>query len=102
MLLEPGGFIQPHSDFDQRQMAAFNVALSNPPGVQFAQEDAGLIPWVPGDVRAIDIGRQHSVLHRGSENRIHMIVHGLWSDGFQRCICESFEELLINIALNNN
>ena len=41
MLLEPGGFIQPHRDFDERRMAAFNVALSNPDGVQFAQEDAG-------------------------------------------------------------
>jgi len=102
MLLEPDGFIQPHSDFKERRMAAFNVALSNPPGVQFAQEDAGLIPWKEGEARAIDIGRQHCVLHEGTENRIHMIIHGLWADGFERCICESFEALLINIPPNNN
>jgi hypothetical protein len=102
MLLEPEGFIQPHSDFKERRMAAFNVALSNPPGVEFALEEAGLIPWQPGEARAIDIGRNHSVLHTGTENRIHMIIHGLWADGFERCICESFEDLLINIASNNN
>jgi len=102
MLLEPGGYIQPHNDYDTRALAAFNVALSNPPGVEFALEESGLIPWQPGDARAIDIGRQHCVLHTGTENRIHMIVHGKWADNFERCICESFEALLINIALNNN
>jgi hypothetical protein len=102
MLLEPGGYIQPHQDFDTRAMAAFNVALSNPPGIFFAQEDAGLIPWQPGEARGIDIGRKHSVLNQGLENRIHMIVHGLWGDGFERCIIESFEQLLINIGHINN
>ena len=102
MLLEPGGYIQPHQDYDRRSLAAFNVSLSNPPGVLFAQEDAGLIPWQPGEARGIDIGRQHSVLNTGTENRIHMIVHGKWADDFERHICESFEQLLINIALNNN
>lgn len=102
MLLEPGGYIKPHHDFDRRSLAAFNVALSNPPGVEFALEDAGLIPWNPGEARGIDIGRDHAVINRGTENRIHMIVHGLWGKGFERHICESFEALLINIAANNN
>ena len=94
MLLEPGGYIKPHQDFDRRSMAAFNVSLSNPPGVEFAQEEAGLIPWQPGEARGIDIGRLHAVINRGTENRIHMIVHGLWGEGFERHICESFESLL--------
>jgi len=102
MLLEPGGYIQPHADFDRRSLAAFNISLSNPPGVEFAQEDAGLIPWEPGEARGIDIGRKHAVHNKGTQNRIHMIVHGLWGDGFERHICESFEDLLINIASNNN
>ena len=102
MLLEPGGYIKPHHDFDSRSMAAFNVSLTNPPGVEFAMEDAGLIPWQPGEARGIDIGRNHSVLNNGTENRIHMIVHGKWGEGFERHICESFDQLLINIAANNN
>ena len=102
MLLEPGGYIQPHHDFDTRALAAFNVALSNPPGVEFALEESGLIPWEPGDARAIDIGRDHAVYNKGTENRIHMIIHGLWGDDMPRHMCESFDALLINIAANNN
>jgi|TARA_R110002074_G_scaffold283114_1_gene454746 hypothetical protein len=102
MLLEPGGYIQPHQDYDVRSLAAFNVSLSNPPGIEFALEDAGLIPWEPGQARGIDIGRKHAVLNRGTQNRIHMIVHGKWGEGFERHICESFETLLINIAAIND
>ena len=97
MLLEPGGFIQPHQDFDRRNMAAFNVSLSNPSGVEFAQEDAGLIPWEPGEARAIDIGRKHCVWHGGTENRIHMIIHGRWGEGFEELVCRSFDRLLDTI-----
>ena len=100
MLLEPGGHITPHHDFDSRSMAAFNVSLSNPPGVEFAMEEAGLIPWKPGEARGIDIGRNHSVLNNGTENRIHMIVHGKWGDGFEDMICASFYQLLMQ--LNNH
>lgn len=94
MLLEPGGYITPHIDYKKRSMAAFNLAVSNPPGVEFAMEDAGLIPWSPGEVRAIDIGRKHAVRHTGSEPRIHMIIHGLWGDGFEDMVCRSFDKLL--------
>lgn len=97
MLLEPNGYIQPHHDFERRALAAFNVSLSNPPGVEFAQEEAGLIPWEPGQARGIDIGRDHAVINRGTENRIHMIVHGQWGNGFQQAICESFDQLLTTI-----
>ena len=100
MLLEPGGYIQPHQDFDRRSMAAFNVSPSNPPGVDFAMEEAGLIPWEPGQARGIDIGRKHSVINNGTENRIHMIVHGKWGDGFEHMICASFDQLLMQ--LNNH
>jgi hypothetical protein len=102
MLLEPNGYITPHQDYDVRSLAAFNISLSNPPGVEFALEDAGLIPWEPGQARGIDIGRKHAVFNKGTQNRIHMIVHGKWGEGFERHICESFEALLINIAAIND
>ena len=63
-------------------------------------EEAGLIPWKPGEARGIDIGRNHSVLNNGTENRIHMIVHGKWGDGFEDMICASFDQLLMQ--LNNH
>ena len=97
MLLEPGGYITPHVDYETRSLAAFNLAISNPAGVDFALEDAGLIPWQPGQIRAIDIGRRHAVRHTGTEPRIHMIIHGRWGDGFEDLICRSFDLLLEQI-----
>jgi hypothetical protein len=94
MLLMPGGCIKPHADYEVRKLAAYNVAINNPDGVEFVMEDAGLIPWQPGDARAIDIGRKHSVRHIGTEPRIHMIIHG--APGFKHIetVCRSYDKLL--------
>lgn len=94
MLLEPGGFIRPHKDFEIRKLAAYNIAINNPEGVEFVMEDAGLIPWKQGDARAIDIGRLHSVRHRGNEPRIHMIIHGAPNDRHIETVCRSYDLLL--------
>ena len=94
MLLEPGGYISPHQDYDVRQLAAFNIAITNPPGVHFAMQDAGTIPWKPGDVRAIDIGRQHSVYNESDEPRVHMIIHGEWGALIKELMCRSYDMLL--------
>jgi hypothetical protein len=94
MLLLPGGHIKPHADYEVRKMAAYNVAINNPEGVEFVMEDAGLIPWQPGDARAIDIGRQHSVRHLGTEPRIHMIIHGAPGEKHAETMCRSYDILL--------
>lgn len=93
MLLEPGGYIMPHRDYKKRSLAAFNVALNNPDGVEFAMEDAGIIPFKEGEARAIDIGRNHSVINNSNENRIHMIIHGHWDDNFENILNQSFDDL---------
>ena len=94
MLLMPGGYINEHKDYDTRKLAAYNVAINNPEGVEFALEDAGLIPWQPGDARAIDIGRRHSVRHIGTEPRIHMIIHGAPTFKHAELVCRSYDLLL--------
>lgn len=94
MLLEPGGYIKPHADYETRKLAAYNVAVNNPNGVEFVMEDAGLIPWQPGDARAIDIGRRHMVRHMGTEPRIHMIIHGAPSLKHYQTVCRSYDLLL--------
>jgi hypothetical protein len=94
MLLMPGGCIKPHADYEIRKMAAYNVAINNPEGVEFVMEDAGLIPWSSGDARAIDIGRRHSVRHLGTEPRIHMIIHGAPSEKHAEVMCRSYDLLL--------
>lgn len=99
MLLEPGGWISPHSDFETRRLAAYNVAISNPPGVEFAMEDAGVIPWQAGEVRAIDIGRGHALRHTGDQERIHMIIHGKEHVRHQDLVCRSFDLLCHELGL---
>jgi hypothetical protein len=94
MLLMPGGYIDIHKDYDIKKLAAYNIAINNPEGVDFAQEDSGLIPWQPGDSRAIDIGRIHSVRHMGTEPRIHMIIHGAPSMKHNELMCRSYDQLL--------
>lgn len=94
MLLMPGGYIKPHTDYEVRKLAAYNVAINNPEGVEFALEDAGMIPWQPGDARAIDIGRRHSVRHLGTIPRIHMIIHGAPTFEHAKLVCRSYDLLL--------
>jgi|TARA_B100001248_G_scaffold28934_1_gene18886 hypothetical protein len=102
MLLKPGGYIKPHQDYKKRQLAAYNFAITNPPGIEFAMEDAGLVPWQPGDVRAIDIGRLHAVKNTSNENRIHMIVHGNADDKHWQLLCESFDILMEELDADNS
>ena len=94
MLLLPGGYIKPHVDYETRKLAAYNVAINHPPGVEFILEDAGLIPWEAGDARAIDIGRVHAVRHVGTEPRIHMIIHGAPGPKHIETVCRSYDLLL--------
>lgn len=94
MLLVPGGKILPHQDYEHRKLAAYNFALTNPPGNEFCMEDAGLIPWQSGECRAIDIGRQHSVRNIGEQRRIHMIIHGIPAPEHLNVMCASYDELL--------
>lgn len=101
MLLEPGGYILPHIDCDSRSpLQAYNIALSNPPGIEFGQEDAGTIPWKEGDVRGIDTGRGHGVINNGTENRIHMIIHGKSDDTFDSIVCRSYDQLMLRLFKN--
>jgi len=94
MLLMPGGCIREHADYEVRKLAAYNIAINNPEGVEFALEDAGLIPWKAGDARAIDIGRRHSVRHIGTIPRIHMIIHGAPTFKHAQLVCRSYDLLL--------
>jgi len=57
-------------------------------------EEAGEIPWQPGDVRAIDIGRRHSVWNTSTQNRIHIIIHSNHNPEYFELLCRSYDRLL--------
>lgn len=90
MKLKPGGYIAPHQDKPQRKLSAFNISIHEPEGHEFAQDDAGLVPWQEGDIRMIDIGRLHSLRNTGTEDRVHMIIHGQYSGKTVQDIIDSF------------
>jgi hypothetical protein len=66
----------------------------------FAVEDNGLIPWEPGDVRMINIGKLHSIRNLGSKPRIHMLVYPPlmedWNLEAMKLVCRSFENMKRN------
>lgn len=90
MLLSPNGFIIPHRDVDTPGLHAFNISINNPDGHIFAQDGHGYIPWKPGQMRMIDISTIHTVVNRGVEPRIHMIIHGQYSDKLRNTIIRSY------------
>ena len=100
MLLKPRGIIFPHKDYECKKLAAYNVAIINPKGVEFCMQDAGLIPWKEGESRAIDIGRIHSVVNNSDEDRIHMIIHGKINKKHNELLCKSYDKLLLNLENN--
>ena len=93
MLLEPGGVIAEHKDNNHRALDAINIAITNPVGCDFKIEDANVIPWKPGDVRLIDIGRTHSVVNDSDYPRLHIIIHGWWGKDLKIKACEAYDKL---------
>ena len=76
MLLEPGGYIQPHHDRHFHLLSPVNIALNNPKGCHFKMEGKGYIPFRAESAFAVDIGYKHAVWNDSDEDRYHIIVHG--------------------------
>jgi hypothetical protein len=95
MILEPGGFINPHRDhLGQMLGAGINVAFTHPDNIEFGLEGGGLVPWKAGEVRLIDIARHHAVVNNSNEYRIHLIVYPLdrsWNMEAKKVACRSYD-----------
>ena len=97
MILEPGGSSSPHRDYEAGQALCgpINVAVSNPPGAEFALENGGLVPWQEGDIRSMDLGSYHCIRNTGSEPRIHLIITPSktdWDIDAMRIACSKYLE----------
>lgn len=92
MLVEPGGYVLPHRDVDVSKLGPINIALNNPDNCNFYMEDAGIVPWQPGDIRLMNVGRKHAVWNNSSEPRIHMIVHSNRGKEFQDLVYRSYQQ----------
>lgn len=97
MLLEPGGYVCPHTDFDYYTLGPVNIALNNPPGCEFIMKNVGVLPFEPGSIIKLALINQHAVYNGSDEPRLHMIVHGSPNPEFwQPRIVESYRQLVKN------
>lgn len=98
MLLEPGGYILPHSDNTRSCLgAAVNIALNNPTGCRLTTE-LGTAPFQDtGTILFFNNHYQHAVWNDSDQDRIHMVVHGTWnSERIMPIVINSYKQLLEN------
>ena len=78
MLLKPGGYVEPHSDSQNKMQ--INISLNNPNECFFVTEK-GTVPFDDkGSVFLFDNYYEHSVINNSKEDRFHIILHGRWND----------------------
>lgn len=95
-IIEPGGFIYPHTDRKESALWEVNLALQNPQGFYFKLAHGGYIPFENGKAFILDVSHEHAVVNLSDEERIHMIVHGypLRNVRFQNLISSSYEKMM--------
>ena len=80
MLLEPEGFIAPHSDTIEHVLSPVNIALNHPTGCIMKMVGHGTVPFKEGEAYLLDVGNFHSYYNKSKEDRYHIIVHGHYSN----------------------
>lgn len=90
MLLEAGGFIAEHNDTDQSRLFAYNIALNQPSECIFTMSQHGVIPFSAGDTFLLDVSNQHHVYNRSTEDRYHIIIHGVPGAKTRDAVVKSF------------
>lgn len=94
MLLEPQGYIAPHSDHHESFLGtAVNISLNNPVGCNLVTE-LGTMPFKDsGSAFLFNTFFKHSVYNDSTEDRFHIIVHGAWNNDFSKLILNSYNKL---------
>lgn len=102
MLLEPGGYILDHSDYNPRNgppskgpiMNAFNCCLTQPDNCALVNTKSEIsVPFKPLDVYCFNNNVNHHAYNNSDENRFHLIVHNHeYRDDFFKIFVESFEQ----------
>jgi len=102
MLLEPGGYILDHSDYNPRNgppskgpiMNAFNCCLTQPDECALVNTKSEIsVPFKPLEVYCFNNNVNHHAYNNSDENRFHLIVHNHeYRDDFYKLFVESFEQ----------
>jgi hypothetical protein len=99
MLVEPGGYIAPHSDNTTNMPgAAVNISLNNPEGCRLTNIH-GTVPFKnSGSIFLFNNYYRHAVHNDSSTDRFHMIVHGAWRNPeWNHLVVNSYKEALKNV-----
>jgi hypothetical protein len=103
MLLEPGGYIAVHSDYDQPQLWPINIAITQPKDCHFVMEKHGAIPFESGQAYWLDISNRHTVFNSSLEPRWHIIVHQHFDNTeFQNLVVNSYKRMYNNTNENSH
>lgn len=94
-ILQPGGYIRPHTDGKDAMLWYINLALSNPKGFYFKMKGHGYVPFEEGKAMMLDTTNIHALVNLSNEERVHMIVHGmpLREKKFQIMVKKSYQEM---------
>ena len=87
MLLRKGGYIRFHRDTEKLTLSPLNISINNPKNCSFIVYDnildiEKLIPFENGTSFHVNIGLRHAVFNNANEDRLHIIVHGNYTDDF--------------------
>jgi hypothetical protein len=89
MLIEPEGYISPHSDAPGRLPGEtiehdtlvgwpINLAIIHPEDCHMVLEGYGVVPFTEGKLILINIRHRHAFLNFSNKNRIHMIAASIF------------------------
>ena len=100
MLLEPGGYITPHSDNPESFLGgAVNISLNNPEGCRLVTT-LGEVPFRDsGSAFLFNNHYQHAVYNDSEQDRFHIIVHGSFTPEWKMIVRRSYRQQL-NLQLN--
>jgi hypothetical protein len=93
MMLEPEGYITPHSDCWENKLSPINIALNHPKGCMMKMKDhKGYVPFAPGKSLLLNVTNTHAYVNNSKEDRYHIIVHGSPTKEFEELVIRSYEK----------
>lgn len=94
MLLEPNGFIAPHTDGTNNSLSPINIALNHPENCIFKMKNYGVVPMKPGVVMLLNVTNIHAYINNSTIDRYHIIIHGSSNiENYRNLVEKSYDKL---------
>ncbi len=82
LLLNPGGYISPHTDLPIMCLDPLSIAIYVPANCFFKFTKFGYLPVQTGKAFILNIGYEHEVLNLSHEARLNLVIFGRKRDDF--------------------